>query len=51
MTRHGITGLERVKGWMFGSGQRLQKLLIINVVDSITKEHGGEFPETLDDLG
>jgi hypothetical protein len=40
-----------IKEWRFGVGQRLQKLLIINVVDSITKERGGEFLETLDDRG
>jgi len=40
-----------IKGWKFGAGQRLQKFLIINIADSITKEHGSEFPEALEDLG
>jgi hypothetical protein len=40
-----------IKGWKFGAGQKLQKLLIINVVDSNTKEHGIVFLEALNDLG
>jgi hypothetical protein len=39
------------KGWRIGAGQRFKKLLIINIVKSITEDRGGEFPESLDVLG